>query len=340
MGKVRTDGAEAAILAVIAGFGLLAARWAQTAPKEAAGWTVDTLLLTLAGGGALFAALFLAGHFGLRRFGRASYWEYGAAGAAAAMAAYLALGGLRSIDLAAEQGLVTVAVGVPILAGWCLGAVYRRMAGLEDAAPRAEPDAIAAAAAAATSPTVASNAPDAPAPSPGTPALIEAGGALYYAGPLQVRSSVPLLAASGAAVGGILGALVLLGTVIGAVGARDAEALGLGLGAGIGVSILLVLLFALFLFLPVWLSHKVAQRFRVVTSGGYAGVGFATCIAVGILLPPFLVAAPFTAGAMALYRRWAGVEPVPLPGDVVVRDEHALVREDHAARRYRRVVRG
>ena len=68
--------------------------------------------------------------------------------------------------------------------------------------------------------------------------------------------------------------------------------------------------------------------------------GFGTCVAVGILLPPFLVAAPFTAGAMALYRRWAGVEPVPLPGDVVVRDARALVGADHAARRYRRVVSG
>jgi hypothetical protein len=340
MDKVRTDGAESAVLAAVAGFGLLGARWGQTAPEAAAQWTVDAILLTLIGGGALFAALFLLCHFALRRLGRTHYALYGVAGAAAGFAAFLIFGGVRSIMLAGEQGLVTVAIGLPLAIGWSLGAIYRRMAGLEDAGPRAAPEEIAAAAAQASAAVPApSNAPDAPAPG-GAPVLIEAGDEHYYSGPLQVRTSGALLAASGAAVGGILGALVLLGAIAGAVSARDASALGIGMGAGIGVSLLLVFGFALFLFLPVWLSHKVAQRFRVTTTGGYAGVGFGTCIAVGILLPPFLVAAPFAAGAMALYRRWAGVEPVPLPGDVVVRDPRALVGADHAARHYRRVVSG
>ncbi|HEY0012733.1 MAG TPA: hypothetical protein VGB79_07750 [Allosphingosinicella sp.] len=345
MDKVRTDGAECAVLAAVAGFGLLGARWGQTAPEQAARWTVDAALLTMLGGGAIFAALFLAGHFALRRFGRTDSWLYGAAGAAAAIGAFLCFGGVRSIALAGDQGLVTVAIGLPLLAGWCLGAVYRRMAGLEHPAPRAAPADIEAAAVRACghSPLpLASNAPDAPARLPHAPAatLIEAGEERYYDGPLQVRTSAALLAASGAAVGGFFAALVLLGAIAGAITTRDASALGMGMSVGAGASILLVLFFALFLFLPVWISHKVAQKFRVVTVGGYAGVGFATCIAVGILLPPFLVAAPFAAGAMALYRRWAGVEPVPLPGDIVVGDERALVGAGHAARRYRRVVRG
>jgi hypothetical protein len=340
MDKVRTDWSESAVLAAVAGFALLGARWGQTAPGDAAQWTVDAVLLTLLGGGAAFAALFLAAHFALRRFGRTHYALYGAAGAAAGFAAFLCFGGLRSIALAGEQGLVTIAVGLPLAIGWSLGAIYRRMAGLEDPGPRAAPEEIAASAARAFAAAPApSNAPDAPAPC-GAPVLIEAGDERYYAGPLQVRTSGALLAASGAAVGGIFAALVLLGAIVGAVSARDASALGMGMGVGIGASILLVFAFALFLFLPVWMSHKVAQRFQVTTTGGYAGVGFGTCIAVGILLPPFLVAAPFAAGAMALYRRWAGVEPVPLPGDVVVRDSRALVGADHAARRYRRVVGG
>jgi hypothetical protein len=345
MDKVRTDRTESAVLGAIVGFGLLGARWAQTPPKEAAQWTVDALLLTLIGGGAVFAALFLAGHFALRRCGRSDSWLYGSVGAAAAFAAYLCFGGVRSITLASEQGLVTVAIGLPLLAGWALGAVYRSMAGLERPAQRAAPAEIEAAAARvarAAPPAIASNAPDAPAPLSHAPSatLIEAGGERYYDGPLQVRTSAPLLAASGAAVGGFFGALVLVGAIAGAITSRDASAIASGMSAGIGVSILIIFVFALFLFLPVWISHKVAQKFQVTTVGGYAGTGFATCLAVGILLPPFLAAAPFAAGAMALYRRWAGLEPVPLPGDVLVADERALVGADHAARRYRRVVRG
>lgn len=341
MDRVRTDATESTVIAIVAGFGLLGARWGQTPLKAAGQWSVDAVLLTIFGGGLLFGALFLGAHFVFRRFGRTASWEYGAAGAVAGFAAYLAFGGVGAIALASDQGMVTLAVGLPLAAGWALGAIYRRMAGLDLPPRRAAPADIAAAAAAAPGAAIASNAPDAPAPAAADgPALIAAGEEHYYSGPVQVRTSVALLAASGGAVGAILGALVLLGAVIGAVSARDAAALGVGMGTGIGVSILLVIAFALFLFLPVWLSHKVAQKFRVVTGGGYAGVGFATCVAVGILLPPFLVAAPFAAGAMALYRRWAGMEPVPLPGDVVIRDERDLVGADHAARRYRRVIRG
>jgi hypothetical protein len=40
----------------------------------------------------------------------------------------------------------------------------------------------------------------------------------------------------------------------------------------------------------------------------------------------------------ATYRRFAGIEPLPLPEDVLATDPRALVPEDHPARRTHAVV--
>jgi hypothetical protein len=361
-GKVRTDGGEIAILSGIAGFFLLLNRWGQASPKDVHAWTVDAAILSLVGGGVLFGGLLFAGHWAARRQAVVTPWAYAGAGALAALAAFFAFGGVRSVELAQAQGVVTIALGLPPLIGAGLGLVYRRMAGLEQDAPPADPAEIEAALVAARSHAVAaapagvpvsntpsaptvgvavSNAPYAPAAhvtAHSEPALIEAGGQLHFAGPLQVRSSFALLAASGGAVGGLLAAIGVAFAIAGGIASGDPGQLGSAFKTGFGMSLLMIMFFGASLIVPTFLGHKLAQKLGIVSAGGYAGIGFVACFVAGFLFLPFFIAAPFTAVSMALYRRWAGIEPVPLPGDIVAVDRRALVAENHPARRYRRVV--
>jgi len=68
--------------------------------------------------------------------------------------------------------------------------------------------------------------------------------------------------------------------------------------------------------------------------------------AAGSLLLVFLVNAAFAVvlgaatGALmgAVYRRFAGIEPLALPEDVLSADPNALVAEDHPSRRRHAVI--
>jgi hypothetical protein len=54
--------------------------------------------------------------------------------------------------------------------------------------------------------------------------------------------------------------------------------------------------------------------------------------------PLMIVAVAYGAIMGALYRRFAGLEPVPLPEAVVATDPNALVGADDPARRQHRVI--
>jgi hypothetical protein len=58
------------------------------------------------------------------------------------------------------------------------------------------------------------------------------------------------------------------------------------------------------------------------------------------LTPGFLLALAVVYGAVmgALYRRFAGIEPVPLPEAVLATEEAALVSADHPSRRQHSVI--
>lgn len=339
MRRIRTNFGELAILSAVAGFGLLLNRWAQTGGRGGAGWTADMAVLALGGGGLAFGILLLAGHLALRRAAILTGWAYAGVGAAAALAAFLCAGGIATIALAQAQGAVSLALILPLAAGAALGAIYHRMAGFE-ADPGADDPSRIETALALHRESGGQPAPAAAFPAP-APVLLEAGEERYFSGPMRVRSSLLLLLASGAAVGGIFSAIILLlglATNLAQPGGSLGRSLPFDVDQGLGVSLGLVVGLCLLLLVPNFLAHKAAQKFKVLTVGGYSAAGFATCVAVGFLLPPFWILALPTAISMALYRRWAGVEPEPLPGEVFVSDPRALVGAHHPARAYRRVV--
>jgi hypothetical protein len=101
------------------------------------------------------------------------------------------------------------------------------------------------------------------------------------------------------------------------------------------------------------IAHAIARGLRRTTGLAYAGVGALVGLAFGIVLIPFggMPSFPFTGvsflilplaaiGAimMAVYRRFAGMEPRPLPEPVIATDLDALVPEDHPSRRAHAVV--
>lgn len=337
MERIRTDARELALLSLAAGFALLLNRWAQIGEGGSAHWTLDVAILTLAGGGALFGLALLAGHLAIGRFSLSASWAYGVAGAIAGIVAFFgAGGGLRSLDLASDQGLVTLALGLPPLVGATLGIIYYRMAGFVRG--ESDPAAIEAALARLSGGDEGAPAKDGMATAPAHPALLEAGGDRYFSGPLQVRTSKLLLLASGAAVGGII-SICMLVVAMSASLAGSSRGTPFEVQEGLGLSALIVIGLCLGLFIPNYVAHRIAQKFRITAPGAYSMTAFASCIAIGLIVPPFLVAAVPTAFSMALYRRWAGLEPVPLPDHVVVADERALIPANHAARKYHKVVR-
>jgi len=340
MQAIRTKWLLMLQLSGAAGFGLLL--WAvsqSNGEKAVAVWTLDLAVLTLLLGGAAFGSLFGGGHFALRWAQVSASWSYGLAGALSGLIAFLGLGGVRSLELAQEVGTLSLALGLPALFGAVLGIIYHRRAGSDD--EDADRPARIEAALARLAPPLAADGVPASATT-ALPGLIAADGRQYYSGPLRVRTSLLLLFASGAAVGALFALLILVigfSTNLIIAAERWAGSQGMLLRQGVGISIMLITFLGVTLFLPNVIAHKVAQKFRIVSTGGYCMVGFASCFAIGLLLPPFLFLAPPTAVSMVIYRRWVGLEPEALPPDVHVSDERALVGADHPARRYHKVIR-
>jgi hypothetical protein len=94
--------------------------------------------------------------------------------------------------------------------------------------------------------------------------------------------------------------------------------------------------------------HHIARALHRPRAIEYAGIGSLMALICAYLLSPFtpfasisflLIPAIFYGAMMgALYRRFAGLEPVPLPEAVIATDANALVGVDHPARREHRVL--
>jgi hypothetical protein len=89
-------------------------------------------------------------------------------------------------------------------------------------------------------------------------------------------------------------------------------------------------------------THHIARAIHRNRGFEYAGLGSAISALCSLAIAPFtpvssimlLIAPALVYGAImgALYRRFAGIEPVPLPEPVLVSDENTLVPADHSSR--------
>lgn len=96
--------------------------------------------------------------------------------------------------------------------------------------------------------------------------------------------------------------------------------------------------------------HHIARAFRRDSASAYAVTGGVMAALCAYLVSPMVplasvsllvtVAAVYGSIMGALYRRFAGLEPVPLPEAVIATDPNALVGADHPARQQHRVILG
>jgi hypothetical protein len=93
--------------------------------------------------------------------------------------------------------------------------------------------------------------------------------------------------------------------------------------------------------------HHIARALGRSGGGEYAVIGSLVAAGCFALLIPILAGMMFVLlpasvvnGAImgALYRRFAGIEPVPLPEIVIATDAQALVGVDHPSRRQHGVI--
>ena len=292
---------------------VLSARfWFDEAPLGLAG--PDGIIALFALQLAIFGGLLFAGHMTLRHVRVYSRAAYGAIGAAAAVAAYLMAARYGILSNTPMAGTWVSSAILPTLAGALSGFLYGQFAGIETLAAAPESDEA----------------------EPAPPA-----GALRgrFEGPVRVRSSLGAMALATFLPALLVGAIAFSLLNFGLTDTPRALLLGLAAQAFI-TSMFVTALPALLLILIV---HHTARALALMGGAHYAAIGAAYAALFAFFAGPFtaftsvtfLIIPSVVAGALmgALYRRFAGLEPVPLPDPVIVTDVETLVPADDPARR-------
>ncbi|WP_162997976.1 hypothetical protein [Brevundimonas lutea] len=293
----------------------------------------DRLVLWLLIGTILYAGLFVGGHHLLRWKGVGSRGAYAALGAAALVMLQAVMQGPQDLAAAFTRGVGLMQFIFPALLGAAFGFLYAKRAGWEEA------------------PDDWSRLDGAGAPSSASDGAVQAGGSTYFAGPVRVRTSIPIILL--AALGGMLlcglarmafytsWEMSLLGD------ASTADALRHAAGASAFGGFMMVaeaVIGVPILFVSILAGHYVARGFGRSDYGAYFGIGLVApiiLVVVGMfVLAPLALALALANGvAMVLYRNLAGLEPVPVREDIIVAREQDLVPANHPRRAFGRVVR-
>jgi hypothetical protein len=314
----------------------------QTEPPMMALPSPDRALGMLALRVALDGGGLLIGHFVCRGLGVGSRAAYALLGGIAAAGGYAISVRAGLVPLLPGQGAVITAGLLPTLAGMIAGFLYGQFAGREPAGGR-DP-------AAATKSTAR---PDAAAATSASPAVFD--------GPVQVRTSLAAMALASLIPAFLIALMTFALTYNLVSGNGDVTApmrfewsrqvMALAMPAQMFLSMAMMSMAPAALFVA--LAHAIARGLRRTRGLDYAGAGAALGAIGGIVLIPFggWPSFPFTGvgflilplaviGAimMAVYRRFAGLEPRSLPEPVLAADRKALVPEDHPSRRSHAVV--
>jgi len=263
---------------------------------------------------AIFGGLLLAGHLILRHLAVYSRAAYTTAGAVAAALAYIAAARYGILSNTPLPGTWISSAVLPTMAGTLSGFLYGQLAGIETIAGRA----------------------DQADPNSDPPRDALRG---RFDGPVRVRSS--------------LGATMLAAFIPAALTAVLAFSLlqsGLvdtprSILAGLAAQVFLTAMFATAIpaLVMTLVTHHTARALGWRRGAQYAGVGAAYGALAALLAGPFtaftsvtfLIIPSIIASALmgALYRRFAGLEPMPLPEPIIVTDVEDLVPADDPARR-------
>jgi hypothetical protein len=269
--------------------------------------------------------LLFAGHWMLRQRAISSRMAYAMMGGTMAAVGY-AIAIRNSLELFPPGGGTVLTIGIlPVIAGTLSGFLYGQFAGLSPAAKF---------------------------PPHSYEGLVTS---LAFDGPTRVRTSVAGIAIAAtmpAVLTTVLSITVvsLLPSYFHYLTSGPGPVLGPLITAAIPAQLFLTILVATILPSAIFVLclHHIARALRRHRAFEYAAFGGVMAVICGYLLAPLT---PFTSmsyllipaagyGAImgALYRRFAGLEPLPLPEALIATDPDALVGADHPARRQHSVI--
>ena len=343
------------------GFYLVAARIRDWGTQPLSDFSNDAVILTILKGGIAFAFIFTAGHLVLRQFGVIKAWAYVALGVVCALPLFILHLASGTFAELASTGNLSTGLFIPACIGAAIGLAYRKSAGVDGLAEDLDGmnlayRRLASAAAGETGSGSLGRSGHGQASFGGASAGAGAvgafmhGGTEYFAGPLRVRTSpVSLLGAS--LLGGILstaiqGVLDLRSYV------NDLERMGKSIRPENLIDVLVSDLvikgaMALFTGMPVLILIAIAHfGLRSIGKTGYLAFGLGGLAAAPLMaLVTFGAAGPLvilatlpTIVGAVIYRKLAGLEPVPIAEDIIAKNRSDLVGADHARRKAGRVI--
>ena len=325
MPRIRTDLKALAIAFVFAAaFQFFCLRNGLTAlPEGMRSW--DLMAIWLAAAAAIYSAVFVAGHLALRALGAGKRAFYAGLGAVSLSLTHAAL----SFGQVADAFLSGVGFSqfiLPGLLGAAFGFLYAHRAGWEPG----EGGVIAG----------------------DDDSLVAHGGDTYFDGPVQVRTSIPVMILA-AVVGSILVGLVRGAMTIGwevslldDPSARQALDHAFDASAYAGLSMVAMGIIGVpVMTVAILAGHYLARAFRRNDYGVYFGIGLLAPVILALATMflfagvALMIALP-NAVAMVVYRKLAGLEPVPVREDIIAERPRDLVGPEHLQRRMSRVVGG
>ncbi|KYG19188.1 hypothetical protein SE92_02045 [Bradyrhizobium sp. AT1] len=280
----------------------------------------DQMLVFYAGRMAMNAALLFTGHLLLRQWTISSRLAYGSMGGVMAAVSY-GIAIRHHIQLAAPGDGTVVTIGLlPTIAGMIGGFLYGQFAGLS---PVARAAGAAAGAVAPVSPQ------------------------LVFNGPVRVRTSFAgiVIAALIPTVLATLLPYTLLPLLMNGFADKSTAHI---FAAVIPAQTFMVMMVISVIPSSIFMLcvHHVARAMSRGNAWEYAAIGGGAAFACTLLLAfavpllAFLVMPAAFCGAVmgAIYRRFAGLEPMPLPEAVIATDPNALVDADHPSRHQHGVI--
>jgi hypothetical protein len=279
----------------------------------------DHILVFYAGRLAMDGALLFAGHWMLRQRAISSRMAYSLMGGVMAAASY-AIAIRNSVQLFPPGGGTVLTIGLlPTIAGMITGFLYGQFAGV--------------------------------APAGRWPKLSYEGltTSLSFDGPIRVRTSVAAIAIAAtmpAALTSILSFSAMSLIIPAYLTTTPGPLIAAAIPAQLFLTMLVVTIVPSAIF--VLCLHHIARALHRDRAFEYAAIGSLMAVICVILIAPLIPVSSFfvlpvsAAGYGAimgvLYRRFAGIEPVPLPEAVIAADPNALVGADHPSRRQHSVI--
>ncbi|TPN86407.1 hypothetical protein FJ987_09595 [Mesorhizobium sp. CU2] len=342
------------------GFYLVAASIRGWGTEPLTDFSNDAVILTILKGGIVFALIFTLGHLVLRQLGIIKAWAYAALGTVCALPLFISHLASGTFAELAATGNVSTGLFIPACVGATIGLAYRKSAGIDGVAEDLDGmnGAYRGLAFAAGETGTGSHGQSGRGQLTFGKALAAAGtvgafthkGTEYFDGPLRVRTSLlSLLGASllGAVLSTVIQSILDLGSYM-----RDLERMGKSIRPGNLFDVLMSDLvvkgaMALFTGVPVLILIAVAHfGLRSMGKTGYLGYGIAgllvapimTLVTFGAAGPLLILATLPTVLGAVIYRKFAGLEPVPIAEDIVAKNRRDLVGADHARRKAGRVI--